>query len=346
MTAAVSLNTKAYKADEKREPFYTALAQTLAAQPGVQSAAVVYGLSFSPFLGGSSFAIEGRALGPGDPGPHSDISAVTPDFFRTLRIPLLEGRAFTEEDRRTTEPVVIIDENLAKQYWPGQSPLGARIKRGKDWTRIVGVVGHVKRSSLTDDTGKGLSYYPMSQLSDSMADIVVRTSADPAAMGSTIREAVKAVDPSQAAVFDLQTLDERIAASLGPRRFAVTMLLAFASIALFMAALGLYGVISYSVAQRTQEIGVRMALGARLSQVLWMVLSQSMRMVLAGVVIGLVVSIALARLLRSELVQVSAFDPLTFAGMCAVLMLVTLAATYLPARRAAKVDPMVALRYE
>ena len=352
MTAAVSLNTKAYGSfdgnggGEKRETFYTTLVHTLEAQPGVQSAAVVYGLSFSPFLGGSSFEIEGRVLGPGDPGPHSDISAVTPDFFRTLRIPLLAGRNFTDEDRRGTEPVVIIDENLAKQYWPGQSPLGARIKRGKDWTRIIGIVGHVKRSSLTDDTGKGLSYYSVAQLSDSVADIVVRTSGDPAAMGSTIREAVKAVDPSQAAAYDLKTLNQLVAASLGPRRFAVTMLLAFAAIALFMAALGLYGVISYSVAQRTQEIGVRMALGARLSQVLWMVLSQSMRMVLAGVAIGLVISLVLARMLRAELIQVSSFDPLTFAGMCAVLVVVTLAATYLPARRAAKVDPMVALRYE
>ena len=346
MTAAVSLDPHAYASDEKRAAFFSAVMQNLAAQPGVEAAGAAFGMPFSDMQGGSSFRIEGRQSGPGDPGPHSDIAAVTPGYFRALSVPLRAGRYFTDEDRFGGEPVAIIDDNLAKQYWPGQDPLGARIRRGKDWTRIVGIVAHSNRSSLAADTGKGLAYYPIMQLSIPMANIVVRTSADPTSMGQTIRESVKAADPSLAAVYDLKPMSERVAASLGPRRFAVTMLLAFASMALFMAALGLYGVISYSVAQRTQEIGVRMALGARLSQVLWMVLSQSMRMVLAGVASGLVVSIALARLLRSELVQVSAFDPVTFAGMCAVLVLVTLAATYLPARRAAKVDPMVALRYE
>jgi predicted permease len=346
MTAAIALDARAYQSDPRRATLFNAVAQTLAAQPGVEASGVVFPLPFSGTGGSSSFTIEGRPAGPGDPGPHSDIAAASPGFFRAVSIPLRAGRFFTEEDRQGSEPVAIIDENLAKQYWPGQDPIGVRIKRGRDWTRIVGIVAHVNRSSLAADTGKGLAYYPIYQLSVPMAHLVARTSGDPRALGPTLRDAVRAADPSLAAVYDLKPMSERVAASLGPRRFAVTMLLAFASMALFMAALGLYGVISYSVAQRTQEIGVRMALGARLSQVLWMVLSQSMRMVFAGVGIGLVVSIVLARLLRSELVQVSAFDPLTFAGMCAVLVLVTLAATYLPARRAAKVDPMVALRYE
>jgi predicted permease len=346
MTSAIALDARAYESDEKRSTFFTAVAQTLEAQPGVQASGIVFPLPFSGTGGSSSFTIEGRVLGPGDPGPHSDIAAATPGFFKAVSIPLRAGRFFTEDDRRGGEPVAIIDENLAKQYWPGQDPIGARIKRGRDWTRIVGVVAHVNRSSLAADTGKGIAYYPIYQLSVPMAHLVARTSADPRTLSDTLRNAVRTADPSQASVYDLKTMSERVAASLGPRRFAVTMLLAFSAVALFMAALGLYGVISYSVSQRTQEIGVRMALGARLSQVLWMVLSQSMRMVLAGVAVGLVVSIALARLLRSELIQVSAFDPLTFVGMCAVLIAVTLAATYLPARRAAKVDPMIALRYD
>jgi len=346
MTGAVSLDAKAHDAPERRQAFFTAVAQNLAAQPGVEAAAAAIGMPFGNMGGSSSFGIEGRALGQGDPGPHSDIATVTSGYFRALSIPLRAGRYFTEQDRLGAEPVTIIDEILAKQYWAGEDPLGARIKRGKDWTRIVGIVAHVNRSSLAADTGKGLAYYPLEQLSNQDANLVVRTSADPVAMAATIRAAVKAADPSNAAVYDLKPMSERVAASLGPRRFAVTMLLAFAAIALLLAAIGLYGVISYAVAQRTQEIGVRMALGARLAQVLWLVLSQSLRMVLAGVAIGLAASLVLARLLQSELIQVSAFDPLTFAGMCVVLVVVTLAATYLPARRAAKVDPLVALRHE
>lgn len=346
MTAAVSLDPRAYSMPEKRQSFFLAATQALAAQPGVQSAGFILGLPFSGIGGGSSFSIEGRQVGPGDPGPHSDIAAVTPGFFRTLSVPLRAGRYLTDEDRLGTEPVVVIDDNLARQYWPGQDPIGARIRRGKDWTRIVGVVAHVKRSSLAADSGKGISYYSVFQLSEPMGHLVARTSGDPASLAQAMREAVHAVDPSQAAVYDLKPLSERVAASLGPQRFAVTMLIAFASVALFMAALGLYGVISYSVTQRTQEIGVRMALGARLAQVLWMVISQSMRLVLAGVAAGLLAALVLARLLASELVQISAFDPLIFILMCTVLIAVTLAATCLPARRAALVDPAVALRNE
>ncbi|HXA86485.1 MAG TPA: ABC transporter permease [Candidatus Dormibacteraeota bacterium] len=346
MTGAVSLDAKAYDSPERRQAFFTAVTQNLAAQPGIDAAAAAVGMPFSDMGSASSFAIEGRLLAPGDPGPHSDIAVTTSGYFRALSVPLRAGRYFTGQDRLGAEPVAIIDEILAKQYWPGQDPLGARIKRGKDWTRIVGIVAHVNRSSLAADTGKGLAYYPLEQISNPEANLVVRTSADPVAMAATIRAAVKSADPSNTAVYDLKPMSERVAASLGPRRFAVTMLLAFATMALLLAAIGLYGVISYSVVQRTQEIGVRMALGARLAQVMWLVLSQSLRMVLAGVAIGLAASLVLARLLQSELIQVSAFDPLTFAGMCAVLVAVTLAATYLPARRAAKVDPMLALRHE
>jgi predicted permease len=346
MTAAVSLDAKAYDTPESRQAFFSAVTQNLATQPGIEAAGAAIGMPFSEIGGASSFAIEGRALAPGDPGPHSDLEAVTSGYFRAMSIPLRSGRYFTEQDRLGAEPVAIIDEILARQYWPGQDPIGTRIKIGRDWSRIVGIVAHVNRSSLAADTGKGVSYYPLEQLSNPQASLVVRTAADPVAMAATIREAVRAADPSHAAVYDLKPMSERVAASLGPRRFAVTMLLAFASMALLLAALGLYGVISYSVAQRTQEIGVRMALGAQLTQILWLVLSQALRMVLAGAAIGLVASLALARVLQSELIQVSVFDPLTFTGMCAVLIAVTLAATYVPARRAARVDPMVALRYE
>lgn len=346
MTAAVSLDPKAYSSQQKMQSVFMTVTQNLAGQPGVEAAGAGFPLPFSGMGGASSFSIEGRQLAKGDPGPHSDIADVTPGFFRALTIPLRAGRYFTDEDRMGTEPVCIIDDNLARQYWPGQNPIGARIRRGPDWTRVVGVVGHANRSSLAGDTGKGLTYYPLFQISIPMVHLVARTSGAPAMLTQPIRETVRAADPSQAAVYDLKPLSERIDASLGPRRFAVTMLITFASIALCMAALGLYGVISYSVTQRTQEIGVRMALGARLEQVLWMVISESMRLVVAGAAIGLIAALVLARLLASELDQISAFDPLTFVGMCAVLIVVTLAATCLPATRAARVDPTVALRYE
>ncbi|HJX85487.1 MAG TPA: FtsX-like permease family protein, partial [Candidatus Angelobacter sp.] len=347
MTAAVTLVPRAYASDAKQEAFYLALTQNLAHQPGIDAAGVAFGMPFSNLQGGSSFDIEGRQLGPGDPGPHSDLAAVTGGFFQTLSIPLRAGRYFTDQDNATSEPVAIIDETLARQYWPGQSPIGQRIKNGgPKWSTIVGVVAHVNRSALAGDSGKGLSYYSLLQIAIPMSHVVVRTSGNPASAGDVIRQAVKTVDPSQAAAYEFKPMQDRVAASLGPRRFAANMLTTFAAIALLMAAIGLYGVISYSVAQRTQEIGIRMALGARMSQVLYMIFAHAMGLVLAGIAIGLVAGALLARLLSAELVQVSAFDPLTFLGMSALLVVVTLAATYLPARRAAKVDPMVALRYE
>jgi putative ABC transport system permease protein len=176
--------------------------------------------------------------------------------------------------------------------------------------------------------------------------LVARSSADPAALAPTIRQAVKDVDPSQAAAYDLQTMQGRIADSLGPRRFAVTLLGVFAAIALFLAALGLYGIISYSVAQRTQEIGIRMALGAKRMEVLRLVVGQGMRLVAAGVAVGIVVSLALAQVLSTQLFEVRAFDPITFFLTVLVMAAVALLASYVPARRAANVDPIVALRYE
>lgn len=347
MTAAVTLSPTAYNQKEKQQAFYANVANALNQQPGVQAAALALGLPFSDFLGSSSFRIQDKPTPPGDPGPHSDLMAVTDGYFKTLSIPLRAGRYLSDEDRATSEPVVVIDENLARTYFPNEDPIGKRVGYPNKWATIVGVVAHTNRSSLESDSGKGVRYYSLVQFPAGIgANIVVRTSGDPRSMATVIRQAVASVDPSQVAVYDFKPMEERVAASLGPRRFAVTMLATFAAIALVMAALGLYGVISYAVAQRTQEIGIRMALGAKVGQVLVMVLGEAMKLVLAGIAIGLIAGVALARLLASQLVQVSAFDPLTFAGMAAVLALVTIAATYLPARRAAKVDPMVALRYE
>jgi predicted permease len=347
MTAAVTLNPRAYDNQAKQVAFFTDLRQRLAAQSGVESAAIAIAMPFTDFQGGSSFGIKEKPVGPHDPGPHSDLSHVSADFFKVLRIPLKSGRYFTDADRLGAPRVTIIDETLAKQYWPGENPLGQHIRRGPEWSEIVGVVAHVNRSALVGDSGKGLSYYPILQAQGPpFMNVLVRTSSDPHEMAATIRRVVKEVDPSGAAVFDLQSMEERVAASIGPRRFAVDLLAGFAGLALLMAALGLYGVISYAVSQRTQEIGIRMALGARVGQVLVMVIGQGMKLAGVGVVLGVIGALAFARLIRSQLFQVSAFDPLVFAFMAVALVLVTLIASYLPARRATKVNPVEALRYE
>lgn len=353
MTAAVSLSPTAYNAPAKQISFYDQITKRLSSQPGVQAAAAVVGLPFSGTGGASSFQIEGRATGPGDPGPHSNLAWVTPGYFSAMKIPLLSGRNFSDQDRGNSPLAVIIDDNLAHQYWPNQNPLGRRIRLGGDngpWAEIIGVAAHSKRSMLVGESGKGIRYYSLLQEAAAPgvfgAHLVARTSADPSSLGTTLRQAVKDVDPVQAAAYDLQTMEQRVSDSLGPRRFAVTLLGLFAGIALLLAALGLYGIVSYSVALRTQEIGIRMALGARRLEVLGMVVGQGMRLVGAGVAVGLVVALALGEVLSSQLFQVSAFDPITIMVMVVVMVGVTVLASYIPARRAANVDPIVALRYE
>jgi predicted permease len=285
--------------------------------------------------------------GPGDPGPHSDLQLVTPAYFSTMKIPVREGRTFTDQDREGVDPVVVIDENLARQYWPNQDPVGKRLRRGSNakWATIIGVVGHVDRNALVGDSGKGVCIYPMYQMAFRKAYLVARTSADPVSLATALRQSVSAVDHNQP-VYELASMGQLVAASLGPRRFAVTLLGFFAAMALLLASIGLYGVVSYSVSQRTQEFGIRMALGAQSAQVLSLVIKQGMKLVGAGVLAGLFIALALARLLSSQLFGVSAFDPVTFALMALTLLLIALLACFIPARRATKVDPMVALRYE
>jgi predicted permease len=272
---------------------------------------------------------------------------VTGGYFQALGIPVLRGRALEDQDRAGSQPMVVIDENLAKQYWPNENPVGKHLGRGQrgQWSTIVGVVGHVKHSDLAGDTGKGVIYYSLFQQAIPYVSIVVKTAGDPAGMAGIIREAVRSADPSQP-VHTLKTLPDMVAASLATRRFAVSLLGFFAATALLMAAIGLYGVIGYSVGQRTQEMGIRMALGAARGEVLGMIIAQGLRMTAAGLVIGIAAALALTRLVSSQLFGITPFDPLTFAVAALVLLTAALAASYFPARRATRVDPMTALRYE
>ena len=347
MTAAIALPDSQYP-EEKRLAFYQTLVERLQAIPGVSAAAAAAPLPFSGSASSASFNIEGRPVGPGDPGPHSDLRWISPGYFTAMGIPLRSGRAFNDQDRRGTQPVAIIDENLAQQYWPNQDPIGRRLRRGSEdpWWTIVGVAGHVMHSTLAGDSVKGVCYYPVFQQPVQPGTyLVLKTSGDPARLAFAIRQAASSIDPAMP-VSNLKTMEERLADSLAPRRFAVTLLGFFAAVAILMAAIGLYGVISYSVTLRTQEIGIRMALGAQTSQVLSMVLGHGMRLAAIGTAIGLFGAWILARSLSSQLFEVGAFDPVIFLLMAIVLGIVAAMAAYIPAHRAARVDPMDSLRYE
>ena len=351
MTASVILPDAQYHEVDQQSAFYRALLANLERQPGVESAAVAAPLPFSQTDGSASFSIEGRSAPPGDPGPHGDIRVVSAAYYKAMGIRLVAGRYFNDADRKESNPVAIVDEKLARQYWPNENPVGKRMRNGGDetpWATIVGIVASVKHSDLASSSQKGAYYYPVFQLAGGGLTnpfIVVRGSGGPAALGASIRQAVQSVDPTLA-VFDLKSMDQRIALSLGPKQFAVSMLSTFAGMALLLAALGLYSVISYNVAQRTREIGLRAALGARPQQIIGMVVGQGFRLVLIGTVAGSIAAALLARVVSSQLFHVSTFDPATFLLTTATLAAVALVAAFLPAWRAARVDPMTALRDE
>jgi predicted permease len=356
MTAALALPERQYDTPAKQIAFLSSALDRLTNSPGVESAAAGIPVPFSGFGNAASFNIEGRVSPPGDPGPHGNIRGVSPRYFETMGIRLIRGRVFTDQDRLGGEPVAIVDENLAREYWPNQDVIGKRIRNGTNspWKTIVGLVAPVRHSQVVGEesssvgvegSGKGVYYFPLYQQNSSATFLIARTSGDPAALGATIREAVHEVDPSQP-VSDPKTMDQRITMSMGPRRSAVALLSVFAAMALTLAAVGLFGLIRYNVAQRTQEIGVRMALGASGRDVLRMVLGESLRLAVLGVFGGLIAAFALTRVLASLLYGVSATDPLTFAGMALLLTLVALLASWFPAHRATRVDPLVALRYE
>ena len=328
---------------DREAAFYRSVVDRLLSSPGVRSAAAIVPLPFSGDNWGASFTIEGRQELPGDPGPHGDVRYITPAYFAAMGIPIRRGRAFTDQDAGTLNRVAIVDEELGRQYWPNEDPIGKHIRNGSrsPWATIVGVVGHVRQNELSGDSKKGAYYFPMYQSPVPLAAFIVKGGQG----ANAIREAVRAAEPTQS-VFDLKSMDQRIAESLGPRRFAVTLLAAFAIIAVGMAALGIYGVISYAVTQRTQEIGIRMALGAERSEVLKLILGHGLRLASAGVVIGLIASAALTRIVTNQLFQVSRFDPATFIATALALISVALIASYIPARRAMGVDPTIALRYE
>ncbi len=348
-SASLSLPKTVYDKDEKQAAFLTALEDRLRNIPGVSSAALIDSLPFSNNGSMSSFYIQGRPNGPNDPGPHGSIRSVSPGYFATLRIPLLQGRDFTDGDRKTTEGVAIIDEVLARQYWPGQSPLGQHIGFGDPnkgpWYAIVGMVAHARSNSLEADTNEGFYYLPIAQVPSLATSLVVRSSRPAENLTADLAAAVRAGD-SSIPIYDVKTMEERVNESLIGRKFLVILLGAFAGLALLLAALGLYGVISFSVRLRTRELGVRMALGAQRSNVLQLVLGQGLRLAAFGMLFGLIAAAVLSRVFSSLLFRVTVLHIAPWIAAAALLLATVLLASYLPARRAASIEPMKALRTE
>jgi predicted permease len=348
MSAALSLPPTGYKTDEQQAAFFAATEEQVENIPGVTGAGIADALPFSNNGGSSSFSIQGRPTGPNDPGPHGNVRGVSPGYFKTLGIPLVRGRVFTRDDRKTTELAVVIDETLARRYWPNQDPLGQHINfgSGSPWMTIVGIVKHAKASSLEADTKEGFYYLTLAQFPNQTAGIVIRTSnGHPESLAGALAASIRRVDSNQP-LYDLKTMEQRVDDSLVSRRFLMILLSIFAGLALLLAALGLYGVISYSVRLRTRELGIRMALGAERRDVLRLILGKGIRLALSGLLLGLIATFIAGRALSSLLYNVSLFNPLTVALTSLLLMATVLFASYLPAHWAARVDPVVALRDE
>ncbi|MDQ3684029.1 MAG: ABC transporter permease [Acidobacteriota bacterium] len=348
---------RAAKQDEGRQVlnFFNQLEERIGALPGVEAVAVSSGL---PFLGTSdtSFAIEGRPKPEPGKQPQTMFYNTSPNYLRAMGIRLVKGRFFTAQDTQRSPLVAVIDEEFARQQFPDEDPLGKRIAGNGDMPaiEIVGVVAHVKHFGLdaASETIKPQLYLAFNQIPDKFLpqvagrmNVVVRTASDPMSVAAAVRREVQALDRNQP-IYNVSTMEQTLDQSLATQRLATTLLALFAGVALILAAVGIYGVMAYSVTQRTHEIGIRMALGAQRGDVLKLVVSQGMLLALIGVGFGLIAAFLLTRLMASLLYGVSATDPVTFAGIALLLALVALIANYIPARRATKIDPMIALRYE
>jgi predicted permease len=347
ISAAVSLPTTKYKEDPQQEAFVAAAETQLRAQGGVKDVAIADCIPFVGTCGSASFDIVGRAKAANDPGPHGYIRQISPGYFSTFKIPVLRGRTFTDADRQGSQTVAVVDDVLARIYWPNQDAIGQYINLGgKTNFQIVGVVAHARMSSLETEGGEGTYFLPFAQVPTNSFYIAARGAiSDPRPLASAIENAVHAVDPNQP-IYEIRTMQERVENSLLGRRFLVVLLSTFAGLALLLSSIGLYGVISYGVRLRIKEIGIRMALGAQRADVLQMILRQGAVLACIGIVLGVVGVILAGRALSSMLFNVSLFNPLTLVIASAMLATTVLVATYLPARRAADLDPMNTLRDE
>jgi predicted permease len=350
LTFDLSLPDAKYPNDTVRQQFFQSMIERVSHVPGVVA---VGGTSVMPF-GGSwstgSFNVEGYQRLPNQPGPWGDIRTVTPDFFRTMRIPLLQGRSFGTQDIRGAQRVAVVDEEFVRKYYRGQNPIGKRLSfsdqpKESDYISIVGVVGHTMHEAL-DAKPRIQLYLSYAQTPNrSSMSVAVRTTGDPLLMARPVREAIHSVDKDMP-LSNVNSMDDLLESSLGQRRLSMILLGAFSAIAMLLASIGIYGVLAYSVTQRSRELGIRMALGAARGRVLRLVIGQGMVLALIGIAIGLVGAFALTRLLGAQLYSITPTDPGTFVGVSLLLAAIALVATLVPALRATRVDPVVALREE
>jgi predicted permease len=346
----VSMDVGAYgpqfKDPTTRVQFYQELADRIRHLPGVTATGAISALPLTSAIGWGGIHIEGYVPPPNEPELQVDRRAATPSYFSAMQIPLIRGRMFAETDTDKIPPVAIIDQKMADRFWPHGDAIGKRIRRSDDspWTTIVGVVGVVKQYGLDIDT-RMVEYYPHAQIRNGALYVVARTTSDPASTTAAIIHLVNSINPD-VPVYDVATMEQRVQDSMARQRFAMTMLACFAGFAMILAAIGIYGVMSFLVTQGTADIAIRMALGARRASILSLVFQQGMGLALMGIIAGLIGALGLTRLMSSLLFGVKPTDPLTFFSVLALLFVVALSACLFPAGRAMRIDPMVALRTE
>jgi putative ABC transport system permease protein len=343
--------TSPYREPYQQKDFIRRGMESLTALPGVEAVGAISQMPLTEVRTALKFEMDGKPLALGD-APEADYRSVSPSYFEMVGVPILRGRSLTPQDREPSQKVVVINNEMARQFWPGEDPVGNRIrwadpKMGTGWLTIVGVVGDVKSLGLDAEEHPAV-YVPYMQRTHPhmrWTGYVVRAKGDAAALWPSVRKAFVDLDPT-IPVYDVRTMDDRLASSVAERRFYAHFLGGFAFVALVLGVVGVYGVISYSVSRRTHEMGLRMALGAQRADVMRLVVRQGMRPALAGLGLGAISALALTRWMKSLLFEISATDPLTFVGVTIGIGLVALAACMVPALRATRVDPSAALRHE
>jgi putative ABC transport system permease protein len=345
LTAEVSLPVLRYPTDKSLADFYAELDRRVSNLPGVAQFGLTTILPMSGQNSDSSFGIEGQVNDDAHPMPDEEIRLVSPNYFKALQIPLLQGRFFNAADKIDAPYVVLINHALAQRYWPNEQPIGKRISvyagKGKAWATVVGIVGDLHHKGLDQPVAPEY-YLPVAQVPYSSLILALRSSQDPRSLTNAIRQTLQAIDPT-IPLAHVRTLEQVVADSVAPRKLSVVLLAVFAAVALVLAAVGIYGVMSFLVVQRTHEIGVRMALGAQRFDVLRLVIAHAGALIGAGTLLGLVVALLSTSLLRSVLYSVSALDLSTFLFVTLALAFVAFVASYVPARRAMRSDPMIAL---